>query len=104
MIDRDHPVGRDDVAGVADVGLEAAVTAIMDCEDSVAAVDGADKALAYRNWLGLMRGTLTEPVTKDGATVHPGARAATASFTGPDGGTVVRAGPVAACWSATSAT
>ncbi|MGA1345957.1 MAG: malate synthase G [Ilumatobacteraceae bacterium] len=68
LIDPAHPVGATDPAGLADVMLEAAVTVIMDCEDSVACVDSADKTLAYRNWLGLCRGTLTEEVTKDGRT------------------------------------
>ena len=67
-IDEDNPIGRTDRAKVSDVFLEAAVTAIMDCEDSVAAVDAEDKALVYSNWLGLMRGDLKQEITKNGET------------------------------------
>ncbi len=68
--DPDHPVGRRDHAGIFDIRLESAVTAIMDFEDSVSAVDAQDKVAVYRNWLGLMRGTLQATFERGARTVH----------------------------------
>ncbi|WP_354234068.1 malate synthase G [Arthrobacter sp. UYEF3] len=68
QVDRSHPIGSGDAAGVKDIVLESALTTIMDLEDSVAAVDGGDKVEGYRNWLQLMQGTLTADVTKGGRT------------------------------------
>ncbi len=90
-IDRSHSVGATDPAGLTDVVLEAAISTIMDCEDSVAAVDGEDKTVAYRNWLGLMRGDLTEKVEKNG-TSFVRALAEDRSFTGVDGSPVTLSG------------
>ncbi|MGX9569988.1 malate synthase G [Pseudomonas sp. CFBP 5748] len=68
QIDASTPVGQTDAAGVKDILMEAALTTIMDCEDSVAAVDADDKVVIYRNWLGLMKGDLAEEVAKGGQT------------------------------------
>lgn len=68
QVDASTPVGQTDPAGIKDVLMEAALTTIMDCEDSVAAVDADDKVVVYRNWLGLMKGDLAESVSKGGQT------------------------------------
>ncbi|WP_028711204.1 malate synthase G [Paracoccus sp. J55] len=91
VLDPSTPVGGQDKAGIADIVIESALSAIMDCEDSVACVDGPDKALAYANWLGLMDGTLAEEVEKGGKTftrrLNPDV-----TFTAPDGSEVTAKG------------
>jgi malate synthase len=86
LVDSSSPVGKDDPANISDVWLESALTTIQDCEDSVAAVDAADKVVVYGNWLGLMKGDLTEEVSKAGRTftrkLNPDL-----DYTAPDGST-----------------
>jgi malate synthase len=84
VLDRTHPVGATDTAGIADIVLEAALTTIVDLEDSVATVDAEDKLAAYRNWLGVIRGDLTDTFEKGGKTMTR-ALAPDREWTGRDG-------------------
>ncbi len=91
VFDRAHPIGSRDQALLADVRLESAVSAIMDCEDSVACVDAEDKTLAYTNWLGLMQGNLSADLTKNGKKISR-RLANDLHYTAPDGSDLILKG------------
>ena len=84
QFDKTHPIGKTDRCGISDVVLESAITTIMDCEDSIAAVDAEDKVGAYRNWLGLLNDTLTATFEKGGKMMERRANP-DRGYTAPDG-------------------
>ncbi len=88
LVDSTTPIGRADPAGISDVWVEAAISTIMDCEDSVATIDAEDKVLAYGNWLGLMRGDLEDTFEKGGRSVTRRMNPPFLDYVGPDGGSL----------------